>query len=137
MPFALPMEPLDAAWSILKRQRPHPSRAAQQPKNVFDNEMNQARIKDAEKKNEIRRLQEKLANRVPPRRGNEGAMRRYRKKMAQRLQALQAKDEPEEETQPNVDPAFETSLRNILGIGDDYSSVGNRGEENPTRRMGG
>ena len=64
-------------------------------------------------------------------------MRRYRKKMAQRLQALQAKDEPEEETQPNVDPAFETSLRNILGIGDDYSSVGNSGEENPTRRMVG
>tara|TARA_R100001015_G_C4484897_1_gene64252 strand:+ start:215 stop:610 length:396 start_codon:yes stop_codon:yes gene_type:complete len=127
------MEPLDAAWSILKRQRPHPSLAAQQPKNVFDNEMNRARIKDAEKKNEIKQLQEALADRTPARRGNEGMMRRQRQAMARRLRELQAENEPEEGTRPpstsasNVDPRFEQSVATILGIDDD-------GNEYPVHR---
>ena len=119
MPFALPMDALDAAWSILKRQRPHPSRAAQQPTNVFDTELNAKRIKDAEKKNEIKRLQEALATRAPAGRGNAGMMRRQRQEMARRLRELQAEDGPKEKTQRNVDPRFQQSVANILGAGDD------------------
>ena len=119
MRFALPMDALDAAWSILKRQRPHPSRAAQQPKNVFDTELNAKRIEDAEKRNEIKRLQEALATRAPAGRGNSGIMRRQRQEMARRLRELQAEDRPKEPTRRNVDPEFQQSVANILGIGDD------------------
>jgi hypothetical protein len=119
MPFALPMDALDAAWSILKRQRPHPSRAAQKPKNVFDSKLNEQRIEASRKRNEIKQLQEALATRAPARRGNAGMMRRQRQAMARRLRELQEGNEPEEGTQRNVDPRFQQSVANILGIGDD------------------
>ena len=103
MPFALAMA-LDAAWSILKRQRPRQQHAV--PANPFDTKLNR-----------IRELRAMLAQKPVGGRNNAFAALK-RKKMAEELRQLQAEDEPKQEPRTNVDPRFQQSVANILGIGD-------------------